>query len=421
MAAMWRLTLAILLLAACSREPEAPPPAKGATPPKLPPPKPPAIRRTLPAPLERIAFAREDGLWTIRSDGADLERIIPPTCPRASEPSWAPDRRWLAFTAELDPESNLFARNIFVARPDGSELGQVTPMARPGGTLGELPKGIVRGRAVVAGENARTPAAGLRVTSSGMSQASATDADGAFQTYLPVGGGWVKISGMVEGRSAFAWRFASCSEGRITELKDVALTFGPEDLPAAPAWSSDGTKILYVVRHSPLDRARGASRSTLRRIGRDGSGDETVATFSSSSIIAGPVVRGGSAWCKMSDGAIVRIDLKSKAAVDSWPAGICAPDALAVSPDGQTAATLAMDATGARSLLLVRREKSDAAAAFKAGEPAPRAIDFSPDGTRIVMDLHGADGRSSLWILNLATARRTALSDNGTSPTWYGR
>jgi hypothetical protein len=294
-------------------------------------------------------------------------------------------------------------------------------MPRAGLPSDDLPKGIVRGRAVLAADAARRQLPGLRVTSCGMRRAESTDPDGNFQTYLPVGIGWLKISGQVDGRPVIAWRFAAASDGRITDLKDVAVSFGVEDLPAAPAWCDEGRQLLYVVRPEAADPKSGAPRATLRRIKTDGTGDETVASFSASSIIAGPVVRGESAWVKMSDGSILRLDLKSKAISESRSAGMSAPDVLAVSPDGRTIATLAMDATGARSLVLDRKDSADMPVTFKPGEPVPHAIDFSPDGARLVMDLHDADGKSSLWILTLATKQLTRLADNGSSPVWHGR
>jgi dipeptidyl aminopeptidase/acylaminoacyl peptidase len=417
MPAMRPFLLPLLLLAAgCGREPEPPPPSG-----PIQPPKPSGQGRTLPAPQVRIAFVREDGLWTVNEDGGDLQRIVPPTCPRASEPAWAPDRRWIAFTAELDPASNLYARNLFIARPDGADLLQLTPGPRAGPPPEDAPKGIVRGRAVLATDISRRPLAGLSVSASAMRRPEITDREGNFQTYLPVGGGWVKLSGLVDGRRVLAWRFASPAEGRLTDLKDVPVMFADDDAVASPAWSSDGKQVLYVLRHSPAETRTGAPRATLRRIRTDGSGDETVATFTESTIIAGPAVRGDSAWCKLADGTILRFDLKNKAVADSRPAAICAPDALAVSPDGATVATLSMEATGARSIVLIRREGAEIAATFPPQEPVPHAIDFSPDGRRLVMDRHAPDGKPSIWILTLATKQLQKLIEQGSSPVWNGR
>ena len=72
MRAMRPILLLILALSACSREPEEVvlPKDPGLAPKK------PAIPIRLPAaPLERIAFVREDGVWTVASDGSDLQRI----------------------------------------------------------------------------------------------------------------------------------------------------------------------------------------------------------------------------------------------------------------------------------------------------------------------------------------------------------
>jgi dipeptidyl aminopeptidase/acylaminoacyl peptidase len=418
MPAMRLLLPTILALAAgCGREPD-PPPTPAAP---IQPPKPAALSRTLPAPQVRIAFVREDGLWIVNEDGGDLQRIIPPTVPRASEPAWNPDRRWIAFTAAVDPDSNLYARNLFISRPDGSDLLQVTPGPRAGPPPEDAPKGIVRGRAVQVTDVARRPLAGLTVTASGMRRPEITDREGNFQTYLPVGGGWVKVSGLVDGRRVQAWRFASTAEGRLTDLKDVAVPFAEEDAAAAPAWSADGKHLLYVLRHSPGDPRSGAPKATLRRIRTDGTGDETLATFTDTTIIAGPAVRGDSAWCKLANGTILRFDLKNKAVADSRPAAICAPDAIAVSPDGATVATLSMDATGARSIVLIRREGAEIAATFPIQEAAPHSLDFSPDGRKLVLDRHAPEGKPSIWILTLATKQLVRLIEQGSTPVWNGR
>jgi len=400
-----------LALSSCGRDAEPPPPAVPATAPR-----PPIVNRIPPAPLERLAFLREDGVWTVASDGADLQRLVPPTCPRPADPTWAPDRRWLAFSAGLDADANLYLRNIFVVRPDGADFHQVTPMPRSGAISDEGPKGIVRGRAVVILNQDRKALPGLRVTAFGLRKADTTDGEGNFQTYLPAGGGWIKLSGEVDGKPYLAWRYASAQEGRVTELKDVPLQPGVEDEPGSPAWCDEGRRILYLLRQNS-----GAPGSTLRRIRLDGSGDEAVISFPGATIIAGPVVRHDEAWVKRGDGKLLRIDLKTKIVVETRDAGLCAPDALAVSPDGALVTTLALDEHLTRTLLLSRKDGTETLVTFRGGEPSPRAFDFSPDGTRLVMDKVAVDGKSSIWILTLATKAMTPLVDNGFSPVWHGR
>jgi hypothetical protein len=417
MRAMRPLLLLALVLSSCSRDPEEVPPPK----PPAPSPKP-AIPLRLPgAPQERIAFVRGDGVWTISSDGSDLTRIVPPTLPRAAEPSWSFDRRWIAFAAAVDPDANLYPRNLFVARPDGADPRQVTPMPHAGTSLEDAPRGVVRGRAVLVTEDARRPLPDLRVTAFGLRRPDVTDSDGHFQTYLPAGGGWIKLSGQLDGKPLLAWRFAAAVEGQATDLKDVPVGPGVDDEPSAPAWCDQDRQLLYVMRHHPLDRAPGTTLSTLRRIRVDGSGDESVAAFTTGSLLAGPVVRGDSAWVKVSDGTLVHLDLKSKRMLDSRTIGICAPDALAVSPNGTQIATLTMDAGGIRRLVILNKDAEVILLEMKPGDPAPRGFDFSPDGTRLVLDLVAADGRSGLSILTIATRARAPLVDNGSTPVWYGR
>jgi hypothetical protein len=417
MRAMRPLLLLALGLWGCGRAPEppAPPPAP------VPVQKAPVPIRLPGAPQERIAFVRADGIWTISSDGSDLTRIVPPTLPRAAEPSWSADRRWIAFAAAADPDANLYPRNLFVARPDGADPRQVTPMPRAAVPLDDVSKGVVRGRAVLVSERDRRPVANLRVTAYGLRRPGVTDTDGYFQTYLPAGGGWVKISGLADGQPVLAWRFAAAVEGQVTDLKDVPVMPGVDDEPCSPAWCDQDRRLLYVMRHNPVGRSAGMPFSTLRRIRVDGTGDESVAAFTTASILAGPVVRGDFAWVKLSDGIVRKIHLDSKAAADSRPVGICAPDALAVSPDGTQVATLTMDAAGARTLVLLNKDAEVPVLNFKAGDAAPHGFDFSPDGTRLVLDRTSPEGKSGLWILTIATRALAPLVEGGSTPVWHGR
>jgi hypothetical protein len=409
------LLFLLFLLSACGRDPEQAPP------PDVPAPKPKLPVRLPGAPQERIAFVRPDGLWTISSDGSDLTRIVPPTLPQAAEPTWSFDRRWICFTAAGDVSRNLYPRNVFVARPDGEDVRQVTPLPRADAVRDDDPKGIVRGRAVWISDQDRRPIPHLTVLSYGLRLQAVTDADGTFQAYLPAGGGWIKIAGTVDGRRVIARRFAPAAEGQITNLKDVPLLADTDDEPSSPAWCDQDRQLLYVLHQDRHGRSAGTPRCTLRRIRVDGSGDESVAAFAAATVLAGPVVRGDSAWLKMSDGTVIRIDLKTKAVAESHPAGIAAPDALAVSPNGSQVATLTLDATGARKLVILNKDAELTLLDFKPGEPSPRGFDFSPDGTRLVLDRTADDGKSGLSILTIATRTLTSLTDSGYAPVWYGR
>ena len=229
-----------------------------------------------------------------------------------------------------------------------------------------------------------------------MTRPERTDREGNFQTYLPVGAGWVKLSGLVDGRRVLAWRFASAAEGRLTELKDVAVVFAEDDAVSAPAWSADGRQLCTwsaiprPTRRPALRARRCAGSGATGRATRPWRRSPRRRSSPAPSSAATPP--GASSPTAPSCGSTSG----DKTVADSRPAAICAPDALSVSPDGTTVATLSMDATGARSILLIRSEGAETAATFQAQEPAPHSIDFSPDGRRLVLDRHAVDGKPSV-------------------------
>jgi Tol biopolymer transport system component len=65
------------------------------------------------------------GVWVINADGTGARQITPPSL-RASEPSWSPNGRWIAFTARKD--SNNGTRSaVSIIRADGTGLQRLTP------------------------------------------------------------------------------------------------------------------------------------------------------------------------------------------------------------------------------------------------------------------------------------------------------
>ena len=91
-------------------------------------------------------------------------------------------------------------------------------------------------------------------------------------------------------------------------------------------------------------------------------------------------------------------------------------------PDGSTVATLRLEDAGMLAIALVRAGKAETLVTLKPDEGAPHAIDFSPDGTELVMDRR-REGGSDLWVFKIATKTWTRLTDDGASsdPVWNGR
>lgn len=410
---MRALLLAVAALAACGRAEDPAP---------TPPPSPAPAPRPAPPAEPLIAFVRLGNLWLLKPDGSGARPVTSLKDAAVASPAWSPDRRSLAFVASIDPEFHLTPRNLFTIRPDGSELRQVTPMPRADRRLDDAPKGMVRGVAFRIVDGQRTPAPGLRVTVYGTRHAVDTSPDGSFQTFLPAGGGWVKIAGTIDGRRWITWRFTAASEGAVTNLGDVTVSPGADAEPAAPSWSGDGRTIAYLHRHTLVHRTAVGGTAALKTIRADGSLDAVVAEPAPASIVAGPLLQGGTAWLKTSDGRILRLDLDTRGVSAVIDAGIGVPDALALSPDGATLATLRLEPSGTSALALVRDGKAETLVSLPPADGLPQAIDFSPDGSLLVLDRR-KDGRSDLWTLRIASKEWTRLTDDGASsdPVWHGR
>lgn len=410
---MRALAVLIAVLAACGREEEVPP---------LPPPppaRPPAPKAPRP-PI--IAFIRAGNVWTLNPDGSGARAVTSLKDAAAAHPAWSPDRRRIAFTASVDPDFQLTPRNVFTVPAEGGAAEQVTPMPRAGLRLEDAPKGLVRGRAFRTVDGVRVPAPGLRITSYGIRREAASGPDGSFQTFLPAGGGWVKLAGTIDDKRWIAWRFTPASEGKVSDLGDFVVSPGADDEPARPAWSADGQSLAYLARHTLIHRTALGGPVAIKTIRADGARDATIAEPGPAAIIAGPILQGGTAWFKTSDGRILRLDLDTRSISAVIDAGTGVPDALALSPDGATLATLRLDPSGAPTIVLVRGGKPEPLLTLAAAEGVPYGLDFSPDGTQLVLDRR-KDGASDLWLLTIATKQWTRLTDDGASsdPVWHGR
>jgi hypothetical protein len=75
---------------------------------------------TFPGANGRIAFERQvlGGIWTMRPDGSDLQRLQP-----GSEPSWSANGRWIVYVCYRETETFV---QICTMRADGSNDRQIT-------------------------------------------------------------------------------------------------------------------------------------------------------------------------------------------------------------------------------------------------------------------------------------------------------
>jgi hypothetical protein len=412
---MRALLLLAWLLSACDSPKEAGP----AAPPR--PPRSPAEPES--PPPERIAFVRDGNLWTIRPDGTDARAVTRIDHLAAAHPSWSPDGRRLAFSGSIDPAFQLTPRNLFTVRADGTELSQITPMPRAGLRLDDAPKGMVRGRAFRMMDGQNLPAPGLRVTAYGTHAEAQTGPDGAFQIFLPAGGGWVKLSGTIEDRLYTSWRFTAASEGGVSNLGDFMVPAGGDGEPARPVFSADGKTIVYLERHTLVHRTALGGPVALKTIAMDGSHPVTLAEPTPAAIVAGPLVEGQTVWLKTSDGRILRLDLDTHAISLAIDAGTGVPDSLALAPDGATLATFRLGPSGLPAIVLVRKGTPETLVTLAAGDGVPHAIDFSADGRDLVLD-RWTGGGSDLYRLTIATGEWRRLTSDGRSSDpvwWHGR
>ena len=65
-----------------------------------------------------------DEIWLVRADGEDARQVTPRSL-RASQPCWSPDGQRIAFMRRRIA-ANTYGANIWTARPDGTDLVQLT-------------------------------------------------------------------------------------------------------------------------------------------------------------------------------------------------------------------------------------------------------------------------------------------------------
>lgn len=410
----------LALLAACDRAEDGPAPSPKPT--QLPASKEPAGiapgadpgQKERAAGDGRIAFVRNGrALWTMKPDGSDAREIVPADGDAwLGHPAWSPNRAWIAFAWDRRAEENLQPRNLWLVKPDGSGLRQVTPEPRAGLAL-EGPRTRVRGTAVALLPGGRLGMEGFTVCAGGREGTARTGPGGRFEVDVPATTTWLKVAGWhgaVRYSGAVLQRFKA---GEDVLLGDVLLTTdGADDRAEHPAWSPDG-RHLYYLQSTPAPASK-PRPMYLRKIRLDGAASSAVFREPEGSY-GGPAIldgKGERAWLRHWLGRVSIVDLEHQREMERWEPGGLPKGGAALARDGRVLVQI-RDPRENRDRLIFR----DDSVLLDRPAGAIGALDFSPDGGSIVLELEGR-----LQILEIAAkALRPVGPEDAGDPAWGGR
>ena len=206
---------------------------------------------------DQVVFvrAREDGgsdLYLATSDGAQVRALTGFNDPEVQvlAPSWSPDRKYVAFSSNFRYRFNAKRFNLFVVSADGSVCYQVTPdieAARLKGS-GELTATLTGFFKYSSGGTVAVPVSDATIAFPGGTEAVLSGPGGEFSVKAPPGEGKLVMRGEVNGLQVVGVAEYEAEAGKSVELEATIGHVEAENSFSAASWSFDGASAFVFVK-----------------------------------------------------------------------------------------------------------------------------------------------------------------------------